>query len=158
MPLKHIDDMTLQEIAQNESLYSKYAAHLSACETCRQNLEFYRQMFPVLSQKLEGNFSPDFAANLISQVTYIEERTRKLKSVFSFLIIIVLSVMPFIIFPDSLSQVTILGESFSKFFSFVRNAITGYNFPTLSIAAVVLLIAFIQLYEYLTRNIYRRKR
>ena len=38
-----------------------------------------------------------------------------------------LSVIPFILFPDSLSQFSIFGNSFGKFFSYIRATISEYH-------------------------------
>ena len=157
MPLKHIDDITLQELAQNKELIPEFEQHLNECAKCRENLSFYKNMFPLLSQKLEGDFSPDFAANVISTATIIEERTKKIKSAFSFALIILLSIVPFILFPDSLTQVEILGGSFRDFYGFIKSNISDYNLSSWSILAVVILIIIIQFFEYTTRSNLRKK-
>lgn len=152
MSLKHIDDLTLQEIAQDENLYADYESHLIQCQSCRENLEFYINMFRLLSEKPEGDFSPDFALRIISQATIIESRTKKIKSALSFLLIIILSVIPFILFPDSLMQFSILGNSFGKFFSYIRTNISEYNLNSWSLVAIIILIFGIQIFEYAMRN------
>ena len=157
MPLKHIDDITLQQLAQSENMIPEYESHLKECSRCRESLSFYKSMFPLLSEKLEGDFSPDFAINIINQTTKLEQRVRKLRSSFFFALILILSVIPFILFPDSLLQFKILGGSFNDFFRFIKSNIIHYNLTSWSILSVLVLVAVIQVYEFAMRHITRKK-
>jgi len=158
MPLKHINDITLQKIAHGELSEDEFASHLTTCIKCSENVTFYRTMLKSLSERLDSGFSTNFAFHVMEEATRISEQTRKIKSILSFAVILVLTLLPFILFPGILPKFNVFGASFAKAFSLVSDFMKGYNLASWTTIAVVLLFVIIQALDQLLNNSIKRKR
>jgi len=158
MPLTHIDDITLQKIAHGELSEEDFSSHLTTCIKCSENVRFYKTMLESLSQKLDSGFSANFAYSVVEETTRISEQTRKIKSILSFGIILILTFLPFFLFTGSLPKFNIVGDSFAKAFSFVSGFMKSYNLASWTTIAVVLLFIIIQAIDQVLNNGIKRKR
>lgn len=158
MPLTHIDDISLQKIAQGELSEAEFSDHLTTCIKCSENVIFYRKMLKSLSEKLDSGFSTDFAYNVVEEATRISEKTSNIKTALSLGIIFILTLLPFTLFPGLLQKFNVFGDSFVRTFSFVSDFMKSFNLASWTTIAVVILFIIIQAVDQILNNSIKRKR
>jgi len=78
MDIKHIDDNTLQELANqkninNEKTYSdEIISHLHSCNECKSNYNMYKLIISEANKNIPFKYSENFSANVIKKIKRID--------------------------------------------------------------------------------------